>query len=54
MHLNVSASTLVALMFSGYAIGGMASALLGAWLIADYGWKIMFYIACIPFLELPS
>ena len=46
-------STLVALMFSGYAIGGMASALLGAWLIADYGWKIMFYIACIPFLALP-
>ncbi len=26
-------STLVALMFSGYAIGGMTSALLGAWLV---------------------
>ncbi|WP_374573780.1 aromatic acid/H+ symport family MFS transporter [Acinetobacter sp.] len=48
-----SRSTLVALMFSGYAIGGMASALLGAWLIADYGWKIMFYLAGIPFLALP-
>lgn len=46
-------STLVALMFSGYAIGGMASALLGAWLVTDYGWKIMFYIAIIPFLALP-
>ncbi|WP_040331103.1 MFS transporter [Acinetobacter rudis] len=46
-------STLVALMFSGYAIGGMTSALLGAWLVADYGWKIMFYIAIIPFLALP-
>ncbi len=46
-------STLVALMFSGYAIGGMVSALLGAWLVADYGWKIMFYIAIIPFLALP-
>ena len=46
-------STLVALMFSGYAIGGMTSALLGAWLITDYGWKIMFYIAGIPFLALP-
>ncbi|OTG91272.1 MFS transporter [Acinetobacter sp. ANC 3813] len=46
-------STLVALMFSGYAIGGMTSALLGAWLITDYGWKIMFFIAGIPFLALP-
>ena len=46
-------STLVAVMFSGYAIGGMTSALLGAWLVVDYGWKIMFYIAIIPFLALP-
>ncbi len=46
-------STLVALMFSGYAIGGMTSALLGAWLVADYGWKIMFYIAGFPLLALP-
>jgi AAHS family benzoate transporter-like MFS transporter len=46
-------STLVALMFSGYAIGGMTSALLGAWLVTDYGWKIMFFIAGIPFVALP-
>ena len=46
-------STLVAIMFSGYAIGGMASALLGAWLVVDYGWKIMFYIAGFPLLLLP-
>lgn len=46
-------STLVAVMFSGYAIGGMASALLGAWLVADHGWKIMFFIAGIPFVALP-
>lgn len=46
-------STLVALMFSGYAIGGMASALLGAWLVVDYGWKIMFYIGIIPLLAIP-
>ncbi|WOE31847.1 MULTISPECIES: MFS transporter [unclassified Acinetobacter] len=46
-------STLVALMFSGYAIGGMTSALLGAWLVPQFGWKIMFYIACIPFVALP-
>ncbi|TCB33660.1 MFS transporter [Acinetobacter sp. ANC 4910] len=46
-------STLVAVMFSGYAIGGMTSALLGAWLVTDYGWKIMFIIAGIPFVALP-
>lgn len=46
-------STLVAVMFSGYAIGGMTSALLGAWLVTDYGWKIMFFIAGIPFVALP-
>lgn len=46
-------STLVAIMFSGYAIGGMLSALLGAWLVADHGWKIMFQIAGIPLLALP-
>ena len=46
-------STLVALMFSGYAIGGMTSALLGAWLVPEFGWKIMFYIAIIPLMALP-
>lgn len=46
-------STLVALMFSGYAIGGMTSALLGAWLVPQFGWKIMFYIAIIPLVALP-
>lgn len=46
-------STLVAIMFSGYAIGGMTSALLGAWLVKDMGWQIMFLIAGIPLLILP-
>ncbi len=46
-------STLVAIMFSGYAIGGMTSALLGSFLVVDYGWEIMFYIAGIPMLLLP-
>lgn len=39
-------------MFSGYAVGGMTSALLGAWLVPNYGWNIMFYIAGIPLLTL--
>lgn len=46
-------STLVAIMFSGYAIGGMASAVLGSFLVVDFGWEIMFYIAGIPALLLP-
>ncbi|CAI3141203.1 4-hydroxybenzoate transporter PcaK [Acinetobacter calcoaceticus] len=46
-------STLVAIMFSGYAIGGMTSALLGAWLVKDMGWQIMFLLAGIPLLLLP-
>ena len=47
MHQKIR-STLVAIMFSGYAIGGMTSALLGAWLVKDMGWQIMFLIAGIP------
>ncbi|KXZ64503.1 aromatic acid/H+ symport family MFS transporter [Acinetobacter venetianus] len=46
-------STLVAIMFSGYAIGGMTSALLGAWLVKEMGWQIMFILAGIPLLLLP-
>ncbi|MGR7919533.1 MFS transporter [Zobellella denitrificans] len=46
-------STLVALMFSGYAVGGMMSAGLGIWIVPNYGWEIMFYLAAAPLLLLP-
>lgn len=46
-------STLVALMFSGYAVGGMMSAGLGIWIVPNYGWEIMFYLAFVPMLMLP-
>ncbi|PVZ83447.1 aromatic acid/H+ symport family MFS transporter [Serratia sp. S1B] len=46
-------ATLVSLMFSGYAVGGMCSALLGIWLVPQYGWNIMFIIAGLPLLLLP-
>lgn len=46
-------STLVSLMFSGYAVGGMCSAILGMWLVPQFGWKIMFMIAGIPLILLP-
>ena len=46
-------ATLVSLMFSGYAIGGMCSALLGIWLVPQFGWKIMFILGGLPLLLLP-
>ncbi|WP_379908887.1 MFS transporter [Marinobacterium aestuariivivens] len=46
-------STLVAIMFSGYSIGGMASAFVGMHLIPAHGWPSVFFIAGIPVLLLP-
>jgi AAHS family benzoate transporter-like MFS transporter len=48
-----SRSTLVALMFSGYSLGGMLSAGLGMVLIPLWGWQAVFYVALIPLLALP-
>lgn len=48
-----SRSTMVSIMFSGYAVGGLLSALLGSVLIKSYGWQIMFYLAGIPLLGFP-
>ena len=46
-------STLVAVMFSGYGVGGMMSAGLGIWIVPNFGWQVMFYLAVIPLLLLP-
>ena len=45
--------TMVALMFSGYSVGGMVAAGLGIGIIPDFGWKPMFYIAAVPLLLFP-
>lgn len=45
--------TMVALMFSGYSVGGMVAAGLGIGLIPSFGWQPMFFIAVIPLLMLP-
>lgn len=45
--------TMVALMFSGYSVGGMVAAGLGIGLIPHYGWQPMFFIAAVPLLLLP-
>lgn len=46
-------NTLVALMFSGYSLGGMLSAGLGMALIPQWGWQPVFYVALVPLLLLP-
>ncbi|MGQ3241369.1 MAG: MFS transporter [Shinella sp.] len=46
--------TMVALMFSGYSVGGMVAAALGIGLIPQFGWQPMFFIAAVPLLMLPA
>ncbi|UXT20464.1 MFS transporter [Agrobacterium tumefaciens] len=45
--------TMVALMFSGYSVGGMVAAGLGIGMIPQYGWQPMFFVAAVPLLMLP-
>lgn len=45
--------TMVALMFSGYSVGGMVAAGMGIGLIPAFGWKPMFFIAAVPLVLLP-
>jgi len=46
-------STMVTLMFSGYAIGGMLAAVVGKGLIETYGWPSVFLAAGLPVLLIP-
>jgi MFS transporter, AAHS family, benzoate transport protein len=46
-------ATMVTLMFSGYAVGGMLAAVLGKGLIASYGWQSVFLAAALPVLLIP-
>jgi len=46
-------STLVAIMFSGYSVGGMLSAGLGIVMLPAFGWQSVFFVAGIPLLLLP-
>ena len=46
-------STMVTLMFSGYAVGGMLAALLGKGMIEAYGWSSVFLAAGLPVLLIP-
>lgn len=46
-------ATMVTLMFSGYAVGGMLAALLGKGLIEAYGWSSVFLAAGAPVVLIP-
>jgi len=46
-------ATLVTLMFSGYAVGGVVAAILGKGLIETYGWQSVFFAAGLPLLLIP-
>lgn len=46
-------STMVTLMFSGYAVGGMLAAVVGKGLIESHGWQSVFLAAALPVLLIP-
>jgi MFS transporter, AAHS family, benzoate transport protein len=46
-------ATLVTMMFSGYAVGGIVAALLGKGLIETYGWQSVFFAAGLPVILIP-
>lgn len=46
-------STMVTLMFSGYAVGGMLAALLAKGMIEAYGWHSVFFAAGAPVVLIP-
>ena len=46
-------ATMVTLMFSGYAVGGVIAALLGKGLIETYGWQSVFFAAGLPVVLVP-
>ncbi|MFL6634710.1 MAG: MFS transporter [Massilia sp.] len=46
-------STMVTLMFSGYAVGGMIAALVGKGLIEHSGWSSVFLVAGLPVVLIP-
>ena len=46
-------ATMVTLMFSGYAVGGMLAALLGKGMLESYGWQSVFFAAGLPVLLIP-
>ncbi|QGQ45347.1 MFS transporter [Metabacillus sediminilitoris] len=46
-------STLVAIMFSGHALGGVVASVGAIYLIPNFGWRMVVWLAAVPLLLLP-
>ena len=46
-------SLIYAMMYSGYAFGGVFSALLSIFFLGEYGWRLMFFVGAAPILAVP-
>ncbi|MFD4820212.1 MFS transporter [Peribacillus butanolivorans] len=46
-------SLMYAIMYTGYALGGVFSALISMFFIGEYGWRLMFLVGAAPILVVP-
>ena len=46
-------SMMYAIMYTGYSIGGVFSALIAMILLEDFGWRTMFWLGALPILFVP-
>ena len=46
-------SVMYAIMYTGYAIGGVFSALISMILLEEFGWRTMFWLGALPILAVP-
>lgn len=46
-------SQFYAIMYTGYAMGGVCSAFIAMQLLGDHSWRVMFWIGAIPLLAVP-
>ncbi|WP_246206757.1 MFS transporter [Virgibacillus ihumii] len=50
---NKRRSLIYAMMYSGYAFGGVFSALISIFFLDEYGWRLMFFVGATPILVVP-
>ncbi len=46
-------SLMYAMMYTGYAFGGVFSALVSMFFLGEYGWRLMFFVGAAPILAVP-
>lgn len=44
---------IVATMYCGYSVGGILAALIGMYIMEEFGWRLLYYIGIIPLFTLP-